>query len=150
MYYIIVNLDDHDLVFKNYTFEPGEEQQVSESVVNNNWSLFTGLVEDGLITMTAVGSAPEEDADIDVGAEVSRLEIAFEEGHSDPIGVKHNRGKIPIVQVIDSDYGVVLPDENEEGGYYEAPDYTVSIVHPDENTTNIYTDATSGTIILIF
>lgn len=151
MNYVVVNLDDHSLVFKGYTFRPGVSVEVDGEVIEENWALFNGLVLNLTITLTAVSEIPSGDSEIDSGTDPERLTIAFEVGHDNPIQITHNRGRLPIVQVIDDDHGTVLFDENTEAGYYDqASDAVTTIIHPSSNVTSVYTDAVSGVVVLLF
>jgi hypothetical protein len=61
------------------------------------------------------------------------------------ITITHNRGKYPIVQVLD-----LSPPEQDYFGQYIAPAVTINIVHIDENSFEIWTGAAVVKVIALF
>lgn len=112
----------------------------------------TTYVTQGSSHTTAVGALDAALAAVAEGVVVridygpyDRSALSVTERAQTPITITHNRGKKPIIQVIDNN-----PETSDYYGIYSSPTYDVEINYPDSNIVEIYTEAAIVEVIALF
>jgi len=101
---------------------------------------------------TAIGALDAAVTSILTGGTVTRWEQDYDRSslsetvrEQTAITVTHNRGKYPIVQVLD-----LSPETVDYYGQYVSPSSTINIVHVDEDNFEVWTDAAIIKVIALF
>lgn len=112
----------------------------------------TNYVTSGDSLETAISDLDAAVATIITGGTVTRWEGDYDRSSTsetlraqNPITVVHNRGKFPLVQVLD-----LSPPEIDYWGQYIAPTTTINIVHVDDDIFEVWTSAAVVKIIALF
>lgn len=106
---------------------------------STNLETAIGTLDAALASFVGGGTVTRFEADYD------RSSVSETEREQTPVLITHNRGKYPIVQVLD-----LSPSEEDYYGQYVSPAVDMNIVHLDEDSFEVWTGAAIIKVIALF